>query len=70
MVTECRFWKYTFNGEHAGYCELNRGTPLNQGEVVGQKNVQKIYGPSGEGPYCIFQPFHHESMTEDGKETN
>ena len=47
-------------GEHEGYCELNRGTALNPGEVVGQKNVQKIYGPGGEGPYCMFKPFHHE----------
>jgi len=50
LVTECRFWKYTMKGEHEGYCELNRGTPLNEGEVVGQRNVKLI------GPYCIFPP--------------
>ena len=58
MVTECRFWKYTMHGEHAGYCELNRGTPLDDGEVIGQKNVQEIYRPNGV--WCMFKPFHHE----------
>merc|ERR1719400_582854 len=57
MVTECRFWKYTMNGEHKGYCELNRGTPLQEGEVVGQRNV-KLIG-SGKGSYCVFPPNDH-----------
>merc|ERR1712198_622300 len=58
MITECRFWKYTMNGEHRGYCELNRGTPLQEGEVVGQRNVKLI--DSVLGPYCFFPPNNHD----------
>merc|ERR1712064_246408 len=54
MITDCRFWKYTMGGEHKGYCELNRGTPLNHGEVVGQRNVKLV--PTPYGPYCWFEP--------------
>ena len=57
MITDCRFWKYTMNGEHRGYCELNRGTPLNEGEVVGQRNVKLI--DTEKGPYCWFPPNNH-----------
>ena len=57
MITECRFWKFTMHGEHAGYCELNRGTPLNYGEVVGQRNVKLIDTPIGSK--CLFEPNHH-----------
>merc|ERR1712064_180359 len=55
VITECRFWKFTMNGEHRGYCELNRGTPLEHGEVVGQRNVKLIDGIPGKEPYCEFQ---------------
>ena len=45
------------HGEHAGYCELNRGTPLNYGEVVGQRNVKLMDTPIGSK--CLFEPNHH-----------
>lgn len=63
MITECRFWKYTMNGDHKGYCELNRGTPLNHGEVVGQRNVKLVN--TGKGPYCYFQPHNHPHHVGD-----
>ena len=63
MITDCRFWKYTMNGEHKGYCELNRGTPLNHGEVVGQRNVKLVN--TGKGPYCYFQPHNHPHRDDD-----
>ena len=47
------------NGEHKGYCELNRGTPLNHGEVVGQRDVKLIN--IGNGPYCLFPPNNHHT---------
>ena len=58
MITGCRFWKYTVTGEHAGYCELNRGTPLNEGEVIGQRNVKLMN--DGKGSFCSFPPNYEE----------
>ena len=58
MVTDSRFWKFTNNGIQKGFCELNSGEPLNQGEVIGQKDV-KLIDPGFKEPYCEFPPNHH-----------
>ena len=50
-------------GEHAGYCELNRGTPLNDGEVIGQQNVKLVNNHDGRGSYCSFPP-NNEGVNE------
>merc|ERR1712018_62103 len=70
MITECRFWKFTMSGEHAGYCELNRGTPLNHGEVVGQRNVKLVETQDGKGPYCWFPPNNHSPHHQQEDENN
>ena len=67
MITGCRFWKYTMEGKHTGYCELNRGTPLNDGEVIGQRNVKLVNNQDGNGSYCWFPP-NNEGPSENESE--
>ena len=69
MITGCRFWKYTVTGEHAGYCELNRGTPLNDGEVIGQQNVKLMNNHDGRGSYCSFPP-NNEGVNKQKLDVN
>ena len=68
MITGCRFWKYTMEGKHTGYCELNRGTPLNEGEVIGQRNVKLVNDHDGNGSYCWFPPNDDEPRQKESED--
>merc|ERR1711962_1905367 len=55
VITHCKFWKFSHS---TGFCELSSGTPLDHGEVMGQKDV-KLIETQGKEPICEFPVHHH-----------